>query len=64
MNETQTDTTAPGQSRPGNDSNEGVTLHSPEVQNWSLTTRSRLASYPENPLEEALFLYRDTVGVF
>ena len=40
-----TGTTTPGQSRYGSNGKEEVTLHSIEIQNWSLTTRYIFVSY-------------------
>ena len=43
---TQTGITTPGQSKPGSNGKVGV-LHN--LQNWSLTIRYSLVSYPEQP---------------
>ena len=43
------DTNIPSQNGPGSNGNEGITPHSPEIQNWSLTTRYKLVPYPGYP---------------
>ena len=58
MDGTQTSTTTPGQSGPGSHGNEGCTPHSPDLQNWSLTIRYSLVSYPEH-----LFFFCVVLGV-
>ena len=40
-----TGTTTPSQSGHGNNGNEGVTPHSPNLQDWSFTIRCSLVSY-------------------
>ena len=39
--------TTPGQSWPGSNSNKGVTLHSPEIQNWILITKCSWVPYSD-----------------
>ena len=43
-----TNTSTPGHSVLGSNGNEGVTLLFPQLQNWSLTTRCSLLSYPRH----------------
>ena len=51
---TLTDTTAPGQSGFGSNGNEGVLHVSPKFQDWNLTIRCSLVSYPEYTLRGVL----------
>ena len=47
LNGTLTDTIIPDKS--GNNSNEGVTLHSPDLQNWNLNIRYSLVAHRVHP---------------
>ena len=49
IDEILTGTTTSTQSGPESNDNEEVTWYSPELKNWSLTTRYSLVSYPGKP---------------
>ena len=46
---TPTDSITHSQGGPGSNSNKGVIAHSPEFQNWSLTTDCSLVPSPGKP---------------